>query len=278
MKMKKPLQPIDNLRCKIDAIDTQIASLLQQRAQHVNEIGKYKSHTNITIYNPIREFFQLNKLLDGNVGLLSNKNVLGIFRQIISLSYNLEGGMKLGFIETPTTQNSTLMEIGCRKQFGLNAPHLYRYENYKKLFHTIVNQEVDYAVVAMSDASEWSPLLIKHKLHIHSSFVTEHLEALTEFMVISQKPLDDDNLNKTCVIISCKQPSTLANLERTLLEMRDKLPQEINILPLTKNNQKFLLTINNNSSDKNIVAFLNDLQNTFCVDYMVSYMAANIAY
>ncbi|OYY03400.1 MAG: chorismate mutase, partial [Mehylophilales bacterium 35-46-6] len=69
-------------RDQIDAIDTQILKLVNDRASHARHIGELKDDG--VIYRPEREAQVLRRLTELNQGPLPAESVTNIFRSIMS--------------------------------------------------------------------------------------------------------------------------------------------------------------------------------------------------
>lgn len=81
---------IEDWREKIDAINSELVELLNERARCALEAGKIKRANNQPIYAPERETAVLRQLESLNRGPLSNEAVQRIFRQIIDEARRLE--------------------------------------------------------------------------------------------------------------------------------------------------------------------------------------------
>ncbi len=86
------------LRTEIDSLDAQIVSLLKQRAHCAHEVGAIKRAAGAPIFVPERESALIRKLQELNDGALPEKSLLAIYRQIVSMSFSLEGGMRVGYL------------------------------------------------------------------------------------------------------------------------------------------------------------------------------------
>jgi len=75
---------LKSLREKIDKLDLQILSLINQRAKHAGEIGKIKNESNAEPFAPAREEEVLKNVLEQNEGPLGNDPIRVIYREIIS--------------------------------------------------------------------------------------------------------------------------------------------------------------------------------------------------
>ena len=63
---------LDDLRVKIDALDTDLIRLLNERADIVHEVGVIKKRDGLEIYAPEREEMLLRKLVVKSEGRLND--------------------------------------------------------------------------------------------------------------------------------------------------------------------------------------------------------------
>lgn len=81
---------IDDLRQKIDKIDSNILELLKNRASLTKEIGKIKFLNNLPVYNKDRELKILKQIQRRNKCPLTNEAIKNIFKVIIYECRNLQ--------------------------------------------------------------------------------------------------------------------------------------------------------------------------------------------
>ena len=81
---------IKDFREKIDAVDTELVSLLNRRAAYAAEIGKLKKEKNIPVHIPKREEYILERIRSENPGPLPVDTIVKIFKDIISVCKDLE--------------------------------------------------------------------------------------------------------------------------------------------------------------------------------------------
>jgi chorismate mutase-like protein len=74
---------VSELRHEIDAVDTQILSLLQRRLELVFKVGEVKRENGVKVYDPERERQMLARLSDLAAPPLSPDTVRRIFERII---------------------------------------------------------------------------------------------------------------------------------------------------------------------------------------------------
>lgn len=102
------------LRRKIDAIDTRLVRLLNERARLVVEVGKTKRADGTPIYAPHREAEVLRKVLAANEGPLPGRTIEGVYRELMSGSFTLEQPLRIGYLG-PEGSHSHAAAV---KQFG----------------------------------------------------------------------------------------------------------------------------------------------------------------
>jgi len=81
---------IEGLRRRIDAIDDQLMKLLNSRSACAVEIGRLKRNLGMTVYQPGREVWILERATANNPGPLDGGAVRRVFERIIDESRRLE--------------------------------------------------------------------------------------------------------------------------------------------------------------------------------------------
>lgn len=84
------MSDLNPLRERIDAIDTELLALLNERARVVKKIGVIKEKQGLPIYAPEREEALLRRLDERNKGPLTARSLRAIYREIMSASLSLE--------------------------------------------------------------------------------------------------------------------------------------------------------------------------------------------
>jgi len=102
---------IDNLRREIDALDDQLAALLNRRAGLAQRIGALKSGA--PAYRPEREIEILRRITK-NPGVLPAERVAAVFREVISACRGLEEAIRVSYLGP----EGTFSEQAVRKHFG----------------------------------------------------------------------------------------------------------------------------------------------------------------
>jgi len=85
---------IEDWRRKIDEIDTQLLSLLNERARCALEIGREKEAANLPVYQPDRENEILEHVERANGGPLGDSAVRRLFERIIDEARSIERAVR----------------------------------------------------------------------------------------------------------------------------------------------------------------------------------------
>ena len=139
---------LDELRQEIDRIDAQLVELLKQRAACVHEVGETKRASNSPIFVPERESALISKLLKLNDGVLPEKSLLSIWRQIVSCSFLLEGNMRVAYLGP----EGTWSHQAALSRFG-ESVELVPYSSFAHIFAAVERNEVDYGVIPLENST-----------------------------------------------------------------------------------------------------------------------------
>ncbi len=92
--------PLSELRDRIDAIDSQILQLINQRASCALDVARTKISEGETgsFYRPDREALVLRSIKEKNRGPLSNDTAARFFRELMSACLALEKPMDIAFL------------------------------------------------------------------------------------------------------------------------------------------------------------------------------------
>lgn len=84
------MDALDELRRRIDALDAQLVTLLNQRASCALEIGRLKEAAGVPVYQPTREAEVLTNVRRHNAGPLDAGAMTRLFERIIDEARRLE--------------------------------------------------------------------------------------------------------------------------------------------------------------------------------------------
>ncbi|MDF2376369.1 MAG: prephenate dehydratase [Verrucomicrobiales bacterium] len=141
---------LEDHRKKIDAIDTDIIRLLNERADIVHEIGVIKKQNGLEIYAPEREEKLLRSLVaKGEGGRMPEKSIRAIYREIMSAALALEEDLKIAYLGPPGTWTHQAA-IG---KFGHSVKFLPQ-PSFADVFEQVERGIADYGVVPIENSTE----------------------------------------------------------------------------------------------------------------------------
>ena len=165
------------LRQKIDAVDDQILSLLNQRACLAQEIGHAKAGQGLDYYNPGRELAVFERLIAQNSGPFPSEAIRRVFREIISASLSLEQPIKVAFLGPA----ATFTHQASQRQFGFSA-QLTAQKSIPAVFEEVRRGRADYGVVPVENTTEG---IVSHTLDMFiESELMINAEILLEISMI----------------------------------------------------------------------------------------------
>jgi len=114
---KKPaaVRPLEAIRAEIDAIDSELATLISRRARIAQGVGAAKRAQGAAeFYRPEREAQVLRQVIEGNDGPLSDEEMVRLFREIMSACLAQQAPLKVGYLgpEGTFTQAAVLKHFG----------------------------------------------------------------------------------------------------------------------------------------------------------------------
>ena len=167
--MKDKLQP---LRSKIDAIDTRLVRLLNDRTKLVLQIGKLKQATGEEIYAPDREVAVLRRVTGRNAGPLTNDSLRAIYREIMSSALALEKPLVVAYLGPAATYS----HMASVKKFGASLRH-EPLPSITDVFTEVAKDRADYGVVPIENSSEGAVT------HTYDMFVDSELKICAQVLL-----------------------------------------------------------------------------------------------
>ena len=140
---------IQELRKKIDELDTKIVDLLNQRAKVVIEVGDIKKAEKIDFHSPGREREILDRLASRNTGPFPQDTLRAVYREILSSSLSLERPLKVAYLGP----RATFTHMAGMQSFGLAAQYV-PVETIKEVFSEVERDRADYGVVPIENSTE----------------------------------------------------------------------------------------------------------------------------
>ncbi|TAE72071.1 MAG: prephenate dehydratase [Bacteroidetes bacterium] len=156
---------LNELRLKIDKLDDEILSFLNQRMKIVKTIGDLKKQNNAIIYRPEREKEILDRLVSLNQtqeGLLNPSSIDAIFMEIFAASRNLELPERVAYLGP----EGSFTHQAAESRFGYLSDYI-PLKNIRAVFESVVTERTRFGVVPIENNQE--------------GFVDETIDFLNEF-------------------------------------------------------------------------------------------------
>jgi len=160
------------LRDEVDAIDSRILELLNERTARTNEIGRRKAADGATPFVPGRELEIFARLEREAQGPFPRSAVRKVFREIISASIAQQRGVSVAYLGPPATYTHQ----AAIQQFGQMAD-LRPATTTDAIFEMVETDQAEFGVVPIENSSEGvvshtldllvdSPLTIAAEIHV----------------------------------------------------------------------------------------------------------------
>jgi chorismate mutase / prephenate dehydratase len=133
---------LDELRNRIDTLDSEILKLLNERAECAIAIGDLKRASKSVFYVPERERAVYDKLAGENNGPLTDGAVKAVYREIISAIRALEKPVDIAFLGP----RDTFSHMASLRVFGTHAVY-HPLSTIEDIFTEVERKRVDYGVV-----------------------------------------------------------------------------------------------------------------------------------
>src|SRR4026209_2113644 len=140
---------ISDHRKAIDRLDEQIVRLLNERTQHVLEIGTIKLKAGEEIYVPHRELAILQRLCKLNSGPITNESLKAIYREVMSSALSLEKTMTIAYFgpEATFTHQAAIRKFGSSLNYSAQ-------KTISDVFAEVSRNRADYGVVPVENSTE----------------------------------------------------------------------------------------------------------------------------
>lgn len=139
---------LEAVRAKIDAIDREIISRLNERVRLASEVAHAKATQGLPIYMPEREEQVMQKLAKLNQGPMTEQAIRHIYREIISAMIALERPLTVAYLGP----EGTYTEQAARKNFGSSLS--YRaVPSIADVFEAVERKEADYGVIPIENST-----------------------------------------------------------------------------------------------------------------------------
>ncbi|NTU41960.1 MAG: prephenate dehydratase [Nitrospirales bacterium] len=140
---------LEKFRKEIDAIDTEILSLLNRRAGFALEIAQIKRDASLRFHSPERERAILERIASLNEGPFPNDALRVIYREIISASLSLEEPLKVAYFGP----EGTFTNLAALRHFGSSAEFIPE-RSIKAVFDAVEGDNAEYGIVPIENSNE----------------------------------------------------------------------------------------------------------------------------
>ncbi|MDN3526350.1 prephenate dehydratase [Halomonas sabkhae] len=199
---------LDELRQRIDQLDTDIMRLISERADCARQVAEIKTQDDpqAVFYRPEREAQVLRRIMELNDGPLDSEEMARLFREIMSACLALEQPVKVAYLgpEGTFTQQAAL------KHFGESAVSLPM-AAIDEVFREVEAGAVNYGVVPVENSTEG---VINHTL---DSFMDSGMRICGEVVLrIHHHLLVSDNTRRDKVSRIYSHPQSFAQCRKWL--------------------------------------------------------------
>jgi chorismate mutase / prephenate dehydratase len=144
-----PANDLPTLRGRIDAVDRELLSLLNRRAELALEVGELKKREGSVVFRPEREAQVIDGLKAANPGPLRNDSVAPIWREIMSACRSLETPTRVAYLGPA----GTFSELAALGFFGSSLVRL-PCASFDEVFHVTASGAADFGVVPVENSTE----------------------------------------------------------------------------------------------------------------------------
>ncbi|CAI6160318.1 MAG TPA: prephenate dehydratase [Sulfurimonas sp.] len=152
MKARSDWQTLEDCRDTIDAIDTEILTLLNKRMNVVHRVGEIKSDTGGAIYRPEREkaiISRLTGISESEEGLLNANAIEAIFLEIFAVSRNLELPERIAYLGPV----GSFTHQAAESRFGAMSDYM-SLNSIEAVFKTLENKSAKFGVVPIENSRD----------------------------------------------------------------------------------------------------------------------------
>ena len=169
-------------RKAIDQLDAKIIKLLNERTQHVLEIGAIKFKAGEEIYAPHRELAVLQRVCRLNKGPITNDAIRAIYREVMSSALSLQKTMRIAYLgpEATFTHQAAIRRFGSSLRYSAQ-------KTIGDVFTEVSKNRADYGVVPIENSTEG---VVTHTLDM---FVDSDLKIVSQIVLRVQHCLLSDS-------------------------------------------------------------------------------------
>ncbi|MFO7948147.1 MAG: prephenate dehydratase [Armatimonadota bacterium] len=138
---------LDDIRQRIDALDSEIIDLLIERAKTAEQIGQLKADSGKNVYDPAREAAVLEALVSRDLGPLDEDTLKAIYRQVISACRSLQYPLKVSFLGP----EYTFSHVAALNYFGVSS-EFQATPSIEDTFNVVERGTADFGIVPIENS------------------------------------------------------------------------------------------------------------------------------
>ena len=138
-----------DLRIQIDAIDKELLTLLNRRAQVAKQVGDVKKREGTPFFRPDRVAQVIEHIQQANTGPLKNEHVAAVWREIMSACLALESPVRVAYLGPV----GTFSEQAALQFFGASIEHVPCI-SIDEVFRATATGSAEYGVVPVENSTE----------------------------------------------------------------------------------------------------------------------------
>ena len=142
-------EQLADLRVRIDGVDQQLLTLLNERARLAQAVGEVKRIDDSPVFRPDREVQVINGLRAQNPGPVKPESIGPIWREIMSACRALESRMRIAFLGPL----GTFSEQAALNYFG-SSIEAVPCASFDEVFRATVAQSADFGIVPVENSTE----------------------------------------------------------------------------------------------------------------------------
>jgi chorismate mutase/prephenate dehydratase len=196
---------LDDWRSRINNLDAQILTLLNQRGQAAVHIGEIKRQQDLPFYVPEREAEVIDRLVALNGGPLPAEAVRAVWREILSASLALEHPLPVAYLGRP----GTFTHEAAVRRFG-SSTRLIGVRAIADIFDEVERGRADYGVVPIENSTEGAVNVTLDRLIDSELLITGELTLdIAQHLLCRAAELGD-------IKVVCSHPQALAQCRQWL--------------------------------------------------------------
>ncbi len=153
-KEQKEQKALEHLRSRIDAVDSEIHSRLNERARLAQQVAQLKTSNALdgaspNFYRPAREAQLLRKIMEHNQGPLTDKVIGRLFREIMSACLEVEQAVSVVYLGP----EATFTHAAALRHFGKSAKY-QPMTGVSEVFRQVESGAAGFGVVPIENSTE----------------------------------------------------------------------------------------------------------------------------